>query len=121
MSNTLSLPGRKAIPKRLVTDWFDPKQPYVYFLGMDNSQTMYNIEGWRVNNLPKPTDSLLLSICERVGTPSGVSSEEMEIPTTEVELVTRERPNGILYKHITESGRIYWLPRRPLNIKPEKI
>lgn len=121
MSSTLSLPGRKVIPKRLVTDWFDPKQPYVFFRGMDNSHTMYNIVGWRANGLPHPTDSTLLAICERVGTPSGVSSEEFDLPTTEVPLITRERPNGILYKHIEENGRILWLPRRPVNIKPEEI
>ena len=121
MSTTLKLPPRKMIPKRLVTDWFDPKQPYVFFAGLDNSRTMYNIEGWRANNLPKLTDDSLLRICERVGTPTGVSSEEVVIPTTEVALVVRERPNGMLYKHIEENGRILWLARRPLNIKPEEI
>lgn len=121
MSTLLKLPSRKVIPKRLVTDWFDPKQPYVFFLGMDQSRTMYNIEGWRANNLPKPTDNNLLMICERIGTPSGVSSEEVVLPTVAVELTVRERPNGMLYKHIEENGRILWLPRRPLNIKPDSI
>lgn len=120
--STLKLPGRAPLkPKKLVTDWFDPKQPMVCFLGLDNSRTLYNVEGWRANALPKLDDPELTRICAPVGRPDGISSEEVTLPETPTFLIIRERSNGKLYKHIEENGRVMWLPRQPLNIKPDEL
>jgi hypothetical protein len=102
---------------RLVTESFDPKLPYVFFKGFDNSRTVYNIKGWRPNNLPKMDDPELLRICALYGTPSGVSSDELTIPDTPVELKLRVQASTELYRHEEADGRSLWLVILPTNIK----
>lgn len=102
---------------RLVTETFDPKLPYVFFTGYDKSRTIFNIKGWRPNNLPKLDDPELLRICAGYGAPTGVSSDEVIVPDTPVELKLRIQATAELYRHEEADGRSLWLVILPTNIK----